>query len=204
MSDGVVYARLVKDSSAAVIARGFESVTKERYNAMSKDEKTAYLINVYNFNTLMLIKAHYPLKTGIRDITKPWETAFVPLFGKKVSLDNIEHDFLRKQFHEPRIHFAVNCASKGCPRLANEVYTGAKLDAQLNRAAKVFLVDTTKNRVEGNELKLSKIFKWYGDDFKAMPGGYEGYVKKLLGLEGDFTVRFLGYDWGLNNASGCK
>jgi hypothetical protein len=201
---GVEYAKLVKDESAVAIARQFESVTKPQYDAMDKNHKIAYLINTYNFYTLTLIKAHYPLKTGIRDIAKPWDTEFVPLFGKKVSLNHIEHEILRKHFREPRIHFAVNCASIGCPKLASEAYTGAELDAQLDAAAREFLTDTSKNRVEGKKLRLSKIFQWYGGDFKKTHGGYREYVKKVLGLEGKFPVSFLDYDWSLNEVTGCK
>jgi hypothetical protein len=199
----VIYRELVKDTAAAAVEKQFASVTSTQYDAMNGNDRIAYLINVYNFYTLLLIKGHYPVKS-IRDVDKPWDTKFVPLFGDRVSLNHIEHEILRKQFNEPRLHFALNCASAGCPALAREAYTGGQLDRQLDNAAKVFLSDTTKNRIDGTKLKLSKIFQWYGADFKAKYGGYERYVKQVMELDGTFRVSFTEYDWNLNEVQSCE
>ncbi len=200
---GVDYARIIQDSALAAPIKELASVTESAYSSFTEQEKIAYLINVYNLFTIDLVARNYPLKTGIKDIDKPWGTAFVPLFGKKVSLDYIEHDLLRKKFTEPRIHFALVCASKGCPALSNRAFVDENLEAQLSAAAKKFLTDPAKNRVEGKTLKVSQIFKWYGGDFDKKYGGYQNFILQTLGLKGKYPVKFLEYDWQLNSAS-CR
>lgn len=200
---GVDYAAVVKDSATDVIAREFANVSDPEFSSLDEKSRIAHLINVYNFHTILLIKRNYPLKTGIRDIGRPWSQEFIPLFGKNVSLDYIEHDLLRGRFREPRIHFAVNCASKSCPVLAPVPYTGALLDVQLDGAAAAFLKNPALNRVEGSTLYLSRIFDWYGGDFRRLHGSYQRFVLKTLGLSGEFRVKFLDYDWSLNNVGGC-
>jgi hypothetical protein len=116
-----------------------------------------------------------------------------------MSLDNIEHDTIRKKFNEPRIHFAVNCASIGCPSLLQEAFVAENLENQLNMAAKNFLQNKSKNYVKANTLHLSKIFKWYGGDFDKKYGGFKSYIIKSLNLSGnDYDVEFNEYDWNLN------
>ena len=198
--EGVDYAGILHDNALVAPLRELTTIDQATYNAFSESGKIAYLINVYNFFTIGLIVNHFPIKTGVRDIDKPWSTEFVPLFGTKVSLDYIEQTLLRKNFSEPRIHFALVCASKSCPTLSNKAYSGSKLDLQLTEAAKKFLIDTTKNRVEGTTLDLSQIFNWYGSDFKKTYGDYREFVIKTLGLQGKYSVKFLDYDWHLNNA----
>jgi hypothetical protein len=109
---------------------------------------------------------------------------------------------LRKKYVEPRIHFALVCASKGCPALPDKPFTALSLDNQLDYAGKRFLKDTTKNRIEGKTLYLSQIFEWYGSDFNAThKGGYREYALKTLGVKADeYKIEFLPYDWGLNSA----
>ena len=113
-----------------------------------RNEAMAYWINAYNAYTVKLILDHYPVKS-IRDIDngKPWDEAFIEIGGKKFSLNSIENDMLKKKFDDPRIHFAINCASKSCPKLVNEAFTGTKLDDQLNSAAKNFVNDPAKNKI---------------------------------------------------------
>ena len=200
---GVVYSKIVKDTSLIrLIINSFSNVSKKEYDALSKSDKIAFLINMYNFYTIVLIKNNYPTES-IRKIKNPWTRKFIPLWGEQVSLDYLEHGILRKQFNEPRIHFVLVCASKACPPLSNSAYTGAKLDQQLDTAANAFLNDKTRNRVENNTLFLSKIFEWYGDDFKQKYGGYKNYVITVLGLKGKYGVKFLDYDWSLNDVSNC-
>lgn len=202
--DGVDYRAIVNDTSTAAIDRHLASVDRQQFDSFTEKQQLAYLINVYNFYTIMLITKHYPLEFGIRDIHKPWKTPFVPLWGDTVSLDHIEHDIIRTEYDEPRIHFALNCASVGCPSLLDEPYRATELEQQLAASAEAFLTDTTRNRVEGKRLYLSEIFKWYGDDFDDPYGGYVEYVKGVLGLEGKYRVRFLDYDWSLNDSKGCE
>lgn len=199
----VAYAEVAKDNVTDGISKELSSLTKGEFGNLKDIDKIAYLINVYNFYTILLIKQNYPI-SSIRKIKKPWDTPIVPLFGKKVSLNHIEHEILRKQFKEPRIHFALVCASIGCPEIAGETYIGQKLNMQLDKAAKKFLTDNKKNRIESKTLYLSKIFEWYGDDFKGKYGGYKEYIIQLLKLSGDYKIKFIDYDWNLNEVSGCE
>ena len=117
-----------------------------------------------------------------------------------MDLNNIEHGILRKDFEEPRIHFAVNCASVSCPKLRNEAYVGSRLDAQLNDQAKAFLADKGKNNIKNaNEAKLSKLFKWFKGDF-TKNGDLISFINKYstVKLNKDANLDFLDYDWNLN------
>jgi hypothetical protein len=176
------------------------SVKVNSYNSFSEDQKLAFLINAYNAFTLKLIIDNYPLES-IKDIgsifSGPWDKKFFTLLGKKKTLNNIEHGMIRKKFNEPRIHFAVNCASIGCPSLANTAFTADKLDIQLETAANNFMSNPTKNYAKDNTLYLSKIFDWYGKDFKEI-GGFVDYAKKKLKVSGKVKYSFLDYSWKLN------
>ena len=199
----VAYSKLSKDNITEVLAKEFSSLSKAEYDKLNEANKIAYLINAYNFFTILLIKHNYPV-TSIRKIKKPWDTKFITLLSEKVSLNHIEHEVLRKEFDEPRIHFALVCAAIGCSPISNTAFIGEKLDQQLYKVAKAFLNDKAKNRVEGNKLFLSKIFEWYGDDFKKKHGGYKQYVISVLDLKGKYTVKFTNYDWNLNEISECE
>lgn len=183
-----------------------ENVSKIQFAAFTREEQLAFWINAYNAYTIKIVLEHYPVKS-IRDIDSglfssgPWKKKFIPLFGKKMSLDEIEHETIREQFKEPRIHFAVNCASISCPALLQEAFVASKLEKQFDMAAMNFLTDTSKNEVKGKALHLSKIFKWYGDDFNQKHGGFEEYVIKTLNLPKlDYEVEFKDYDWNLNES----
>jgi hypothetical protein len=123
-----------------------------------------------------------------------------------LTLDQIEHDILRKQFKDPRVHFAVNCASKGCPPLQGEPFVGEHLDDQLNRAAAAFINNPRFNRLEGDTLWVSKIFDWFKEDFnRDIVGTFIRYAKpplraKLEGRRDRIKIRYLDYDWSLNGA----
>ncbi|MBN1982371.1 MAG: DUF547 domain-containing protein [Chitinivibrionales bacterium] len=182
----------------------FESVTTGQFSRFTEKEQLAFLINAYNFYTLLLIVKHMPLKNGIRDIEKPWDTTFILLFGKKVSLNYIEHELLRKKYREPRIHFGLVCASKGCPQLPDKPFSAAGLDVMLDASARLFLADTSKNRVRADTVYLSQIFEWFGADFTVLRGGMRAFVAPLMNLKKeDYIIRFLPYDWSLNNGPVC-
>ena len=120
--------------------------------------------------------------------------------GKEMSLDDIEHETIRKKFKEPRIHFAVNCASLGCPSLMQEAFNHEHLNAQLDLAAKYFLSNQLKNYYNKSEkaFYLSKIFKWYGADFNAKYKGYVNFVRKFIKAPRDTPVEWNDYNWDLN------
>ena len=189
-----------------------ESVSLEEYRGWSKPQRLAFLINAYNAFTVKLIVDNYPVDS-IKDLggwlSSPWKKKFFTLLGEKKHLDNIEHDIIRKDFNEPRIHFAVNCAAVGCPPLRQEAFVAERLDQQLKEATQVFLMDERRNRYdpESKRLELSSIFKWYSDDFEERDGSAEAFVapyitKNLQAQERirrrEVRIRYLDYDWSLN------
>ncbi|MBF2709610.1 DUF547 domain-containing protein [Flavobacterium soyangense] len=163
----------------------------------SKNAVLAYWINAYNAFTVKLILDNYPIKS-IKKINGPWDKEFFALGGKKYSLGEIEHKILRKM-NEPRIHFAINCASFSCPNLANEAYTEAELEKQLSRAAKSFLNDASKNAISANKAELSQIFDWFSDDFKKN-GTLIDFINKysLVKMDDNAKISFKDYNWNLN------
>jgi hypothetical protein len=180
-----------------------ESLTKEDFKQFSKDEQLAFWINAYNAYTVKIIIKNYPVKS-IKDIgsifSSTWSKDFIKLFKKDMSLDDIEHETIRKTFKEPRIHFAVNCASISCPSLLQSAFVGKTINIQLDKAAKHFLNNKLKNYHDkkGSVLYLSAIFKWYGADFNAKYDGYLNYITEELNLPKGLTVEWLDYDWSLN------
>lgn len=175
------------------------------------DQRFAYWINAYNAWTLQLMLDN-PDVASIRDIGwpfSPWKRTFIPLTplrGAVISLDSIEHEIIRVEHPDPRLHMALVCASRSCPPLRAEPYVATRLDAQLDDQARIFLNDPSKNRVDvsGGTLHLSKIFSWYGGDFDKV-GGVNAFVARYLPAEqaeavrGDgLTTQWLSYDWSLN------
>jgi hypothetical protein len=166
-------------------------------NQWSKPEKLAYYINLYNAATVKLILDNYPLKS-IKDIKSPWDKEWV-IIGKKVySLGDIEHKILRKM-EEPRIHFAINCASYSCPKLINSAYLPLTIEAQLKAATFDFINDVTRNKITNNELQLSNIFKWYKSDFTTKVSLQE-YIQPYskTPIDTNAKVKYIDYDWSLN------
>lgn len=196
-----------------------QAVTQGQFDRWSKDEQLAFLINVYNAATVELVLSGKSNLKSIKDLgsllRSPWKQEFVPLLGKTRSLDGIEHGLIRGsgRYNEPRIHFAVNCASVGCPALRPEAFVGARLDAQLEDATRKFLSDKTRNRLNAGQLEVSSIFKWYREDFEKDFRG-ANTLEQFLGIyshslslnaqqsqalvQGKLKVDFLPYDWNLN------
>ncbi len=199
------------------------AVGEAAFNGFSKPQQMAFLINAYNASTVELILTRYPKLESIKDLgsflQSPWKPKWVPLLGTKVSLDEIEHEMLRKRgrYDDPRVHFAVNCASIGCPALREEAFTAERLEAQLDEQALRFMSDRSRNRynAQRGRLELSKIFDWFGEDFRA---GHRGiatlaaftakYAEPLADAPADrekvkaaqAEIAFLDYDWKLNDA----
>jgi len=191
-----------------------KAITKAEYSQFSKEEKLAFLINAYNAFTVKLIVDHYPV-TSIKKIggwfSSPWKISFFKLLGTPQTLDGLEHDMLRKNFSEARIHFALVCASRGCPALRSKPFTADTLDQELEAAARTFLSDATRNRfdAEGKILYLSKIFDWFSSDFTKGYGSVPAFVATRLSGEPEVVsqvlspgtkIKFLNYDWSLNSA----
>jgi hypothetical protein len=177
-------------------------------DTLTRDGQFAYFINAYNAWTIKLILGAYPGIESIKDLgglfRSPWKKKFVRLKEGLVTLDHIEHDILRPRFKDPRVHVALNCASKGCPPLLEEPFAGEHLEEQLDSAARRFVNDPRYNRLEGNTLHASSIFKWFAEDFDHdIVGFFEKYaageLKRGLDKAGEqVRVAYLDYDWSLN------
>ncbi|TXC76995.1 DUF547 domain-containing protein [Luteibaculum oceani] len=172
----------------------------------TKEDQIAYWINAYNAFTVQLIIRNYPVES-IKDIggkipfiNSSWDIKFIAIGGEVFDLNNLEHGILRKYFNEPRIHFAVNCASISCPKLRNEAYEGKKLNAQLSDQTKSFLADTSKNKfLSAEKAELSKLFKWFTGDFtknESLISFINRYAPKKLNKDAD--IDYLEYNWSLN------
>ncbi len=200
------------------VLEALSAVSQAQFNAFSKDQQMAFLINAYNAFTIEVILTKYPDLKSIKELglfnRGPWKNEFFTLLGAKRHLDWIEHEQLRPKYADPRIHVAVNCASIGCPALFPEAFTASKLDAMLEDGMRRFLSDRTRNRFENGKLQVSNIFKWFREDFEK---GHKGFAK----LEDVFAkyadlmttdeaaraaikaksvpIAHLDYDWGLND-----
>lgn len=217
----VKYADFKRDRAALKsYLDSLSGVSRQEFDAWSKPEQLAFLINAYNAFTVELILTRYPDLESIKDfgnfINNPWKKKFFKLFGKPTTLDEIEHGMIRAEgvYDDPRIHMAVNCASVGCPALRHEAFVPDKLDTQMEDAVKRFLSDATRNRYSRGMLEVSKIFDWYGKDFNK---GFRGarsvnaflaaYASQLSKRpedqqtirDGKANLRFLDYDWSLND-----
>ena len=205
-------------------------VTQAEFDGWSKTQRMAFLINAYNAHTVEKILTRYPDIRSIWDFGKvfgnPFKDRFFALLGRASTLDQVEHETLRKPgaYDEPRVHFAVNCASVGCPMLREEAYVAECLDAQLEEQARRFLSDRSRNRFHGESgrLEVSKIFDWFKEDWASGYRGFEGRTAPIASREQYFAgyatlladrpehrkliedrkapIRFLDYDWTLNDA----
>ncbi len=205
------------------------------YDKWTSREKIAFWINAYNALTLRAIVMHYPIQpsflvslrfpeNSIRQIPGVWNKLRFGVIGREMTLDEIEHEVLRSEFNEPRIHMALVCAAMGCPPLRDEPYRGDKLDVQLDDQTHRFLQNSLKFRIDqdGGEVYLSPIFKWFGQDFvktystngkftaySKTEGAVLSFVSRYLGKEqyrylaaGEYDIEYLHYDWSLNERQG--
>lgn len=202
---------LLREYLAAMAA-----VKPKLFASWSKADQLAFLINAYNAWTLELVLNGNPRIDSIKDLgslfQSPWKQQFVKVLGKTRSLDELEHELIRGEqgYQEPRVHFALNCASIGCPALRAEAYNGAKLEQQLNDAQQHFLSDRSRNRLSGDSLEVSSIFKWYRADFELNGQDLAAYLaaqataldlasaQRQQLLDGQIEIEFLDYDWRLN------
>jgi hypothetical protein len=196
-------------------------VSEAEFNGWTKPQRMAFLINAYNAYTVEKILTRYPNIKSIWDFGKvfgnPFKDKFFTLLGRELSLDGIEHDTLRKPgaYDEVRVHYAVNCASIGCPMLREEAFTAEKLERQLEEQAVRFLSDRSRNRAVDGKLEVSMIFNWFKVDWESGYGGirsreqyFAKYAKLLsddpgqqkLVTEGKAAISHLDYDWTLNEA----
>jgi hypothetical protein len=215
--------------------RTLGSVDKDVFESWTEEQRLAFWINAYNAFTIKAIIDHYPIKRSftlvgifyapsdsILQIKGVWTKLQFRALGNMVTLDEIEHQILRKKFNEPRIHMAINCASISCPDLRNEAYTPEKLEEQLADASINFVNNPDKGvyvNEQSGKVKLSKIFKWFGDDFinnygsKKLFNNYSLKENAVLNFTSEYIeseevkeylmnnklkIGYLGYDWHLN------
>ena len=163
----------------------------------SKEKKIAYWMNVYNAFTIKLIIDNYPLKS-IKEIKKPWDLLFIKIGKKHYSLNDIEHNILRKM-NDPRIHFGINCASYSCPPLQNKAFRELTVNEDLDTLTSQFINDKNRNIISEQSIILSKIFKWFSKDFKKN-GNLINYLNKYsnISIESSAKKSFKNYNWSLN------
>ena len=206
--------------NAGALARCLASMAAIEPDELPGAERMAFWINAYNAWTLQLIVDNYPVES-IKHITpfrvkgrslyvprfnSPWAYPVVRVGGRVLTLDYVEHQILRRQYEDPRIHFALVCAARSCPNLRREAYTGDRLDDQLEEQGRAFLQDARKNRIQGDMLFLSAIFLWFRGDFPPGRKGLQGFLAPYFAAEhrsrlteGAFSIRYNSYDWRLND-----
>ncbi|KYG81441.1 hypothetical protein MB14_12660 [Roseivirga ehrenbergii] len=179
-------------------------------NSWNKSEKLAYWINVYNAFTVKLIIDNYPIESikdlnptlSIPTVHTVWTKDFFKIGEEDFNLDRVEHKILRVEFEEPRIHFAINCASFSCPVLRPEAFKAEKIERQLEEQARAFINDSQRNKITKDKVELSKIFSWFGGDFKKDQSLIQ-FLNKYseVKINDNAAVDFMDYQWSLNDAS---
>lgn len=205
--DGLVdYKGFMKDSTQLKEYLKVLSAHHPNDEYWTKDEQLAYWINAYNAFTIKLVIDNYPvksikdIKSGVSFVNSVWDIKFINIESRTYDLNNIEHGIIRKQFDEPRIHFAVNCASISCPSLQQRAYTADNLDRQLTKSAKEFLADPSKNKITADKIEISPIFKWFSDDF-TKKGSLIDFLNQYspVKINEDAVITYQDYNWELND-----
>ena len=167
----------------------------------SYEEQLAYFINVYNANTIKLIVDNYPVESikKVDATISPFLKSFIVIGEKEFSLADIEKGFLQKM-NEPRMHFAINCASYSCPKLLRDAYTAENVNKLMDKAAKEF-INSNKNDISENKVRLSEIFKWYKKDFLLKSESIIDYINQYseTKINANAEISFIEYDWSLND-----
>jgi len=200
------YAELAKDRAALKSYLDvLQEIGKPEFDGWPKNERKAFLINAYNAFAVEKILTRYPDIRSIWDFGRifgnPFKDDFFTLLGRRMSLDGIEHETLRRPgaYDDARVHYAVNCASIGCPMLREEAYVAGRLEQQLDEQAQRFLSDRTRNRYREGKLEVSKIFDWFKEDFEPRQAYFARHARTLEYPGGAVPLEFLDYDWTLND-----
>jgi hypothetical protein len=230
---GVDYAALQRGRAPLdEYARALAAVDSATFDSWPRAEKVAYMINAYNAHVLLGVIDNYPIRRSLRPtaLVRPansvwqiagfFDTVRRRAAGRDLTLDEIEHGWLREVLREPRVHFALVCAARSCPPLRREAFVAARLDAQLDDQASVFFADARSNQLEPRRgvVRLSSILKWFGEDFDqfAPASGFAGsttergvlaYAARHTTPEvarrlaaGGYRIEYIDYDWTLNDA----
>jgi hypothetical protein len=217
-SDGINRVRYasMKKGARADLEGYLARLVRVDVKALDRNEQFAYWANLYNAKTIAIVLDALPVRS-IKDINLgggllaavtggPWKAQVLKVAGVDLSLDDIEHGILRPVFKDPRVHYAVNCASLGCPNLGRAAFTGAKLDAELDAAATAFINHPRGLRISDGEAVLSSIYSWFEEDFGGSAAAVLAHVSRYAGealkskLQGISEIADYGYDWSLNDA----
>lgn len=211
----VAYRRLRQEAHGD-LKRYIAGLEATDIKALDRPEQFAFWANLYNAKTLDIVLDRYPVRS-IKDISLggglvaavtggPWKAKVVRVGGVDLSLDDIEHTILRGTFKDARVHYAVNCASLGCPNLMREAFTGAALERQLDAGARAYVNHPRAIQVERGKVRASSIYDWFAKDFGGNAKGVLEHVRRHAGpelkrkLEGMSEIAEYGYDWSLNDA----
>jgi hypothetical protein len=212
----VDYARFKKEGHAT-LKDYLQQLQAADPSRLDRPEQFAFWANLYNAKTIDIVLDKYPVKS-IKDISLggglvalvtggPWKAKVVKVSGQDLSLDDIEHAILRPVFKDPRVHYAVNCSSFGCPNLGREAFTGSRLDAQLDAGARAYVNHPRGISIEGGKAKASSIYDWFKVDFGGNDAGVLAHVAKYAEpalkekLKGITTIGDFDYDWSLNDVT---
>ncbi len=195
---GVKYAALKKNTSDTAKLASITSAIAKTAAPTDKNEQLAFYINAYNAWMLDKALAKYPGKGVLEGDSDFFKKNIITVSGTKMSFDHLENGIIRKKFNEPRIHFAVNCASGGCPPLIAQPFRGKTLDAQLSAVTQAFINSESGVKKSGKTVRVSKIFEWYAKDFGKLIPFLNKYSKKRIPLNS--KVVFKHYDWNFNEA----
>jgi len=206
--NGRVAYRDLQAKDRATLEQYLATLAQTQISGLSEAEEKAFWINAYNGMIVYGVLQGYTAESALgRKRFFSWYS--LPIAGEERSPDDIEHKILRNKFHDPRIHFALVCASTSCPKLRREAYLAARLDQQLDDAARTFLNDPTRNQIDSRRVALSQIFRWFAEDFVRSAGSVIVFVQRFVGAEksaildatnGD--LRYLDYNWTLNAQDG--
>ena len=213
------YAAFKKNDHQALKAY-VKSLEATQVSKLSRNEQFAFWANLYNAKTIDVVLDHYPV-TSIRKITikssllgflkksvgagGPWKAKIMTVGGEKLSLDDVEHGIMRPIFRDPRVHYAVNCASVGCPNLRTKAFTGANLEAELDAGAREYINSPRGVAISGGDVTASSIYKWFQSDFGGSEAGVLKHVaqyaepKLKAKLKRANSVSSYEYDWALND-----
>ena len=193
----------VTPADRAQLQAYIEKLSTMDIEALPRDAEMATWFNLYNAKTIELILENYPTKS-IRKISNPWKRKRLVVNGKKMSLDDIEHGTVRRKYNEPRVHYAFNCASIGCPNVKRSAWEASTLEADLAQASRDFIASDRGVAVRDGKIIASSIFKWYKKDFGGNEAGILAHLRqyasgsKKAALEATNNINKYDYDWDLN------
>ena len=196
-AEGLVsYREMLPDENLSVCIRLFEQV--EFDDKWTDHKKLAYLVNVYNINTVKVVVDNGCTK-GLKEINNAWDIKFITINGTMYSLNEIENTLIRPNIEEPRVHFILNCAAKSCPILLNKAYTEENMEMYLSKSAYAFINNPEMNTITKDKVEVSKIFEWYESDFRKS-GGVINFINQYssVKIESGTKLKFKEYDWSLN------